>query len=176
LTPGAAELAEEHAHMAANLAAAGADVILVETQPTIREAVAATQAARRTGLPVLVSFVCGVTPHLLSGEALSDAVQAIIPLRPAAILVNCGPARAMERFLHEMRRAAGELPIGCYANVGEHGWRNVAESPGTYAAFAESWLAAGAHLIGGCCGTGPGHVARLGVLIRGNLPASPPTV
>ena len=31
----------------------------------------------------------------------------------------------------------------------------------TYANFAESWAKAGATIIGGCCGTGPGHIAAI---------------
>jgi len=37
--------------------------------------------------------------------------------------------------------------------------------PETYAAFAADWLAAGASIVGGCCGIGPAHIARLRRLI-----------
>ena len=49
----------------------GVDLILVETMNTIREAVAATRAARATGLPVLTSFVCRSDGRLFSGERVS---------------------------------------------------------------------------------------------------------
>ena len=57
-----------------HLGAFGVDAILVETMNTIREAKAATQAAAKTSLPVLVSFVCDAKARLLSGESLSDAI------------------------------------------------------------------------------------------------------
>jgi homocysteine S-methyltransferase len=169
LRPDAEALDREHQQMAENLAAAGVDLILVETQNTILEAVAATRAAATTRLPVLVSFVCGVDGRLLSGEALRDAAGAVLPLRPAAVLVNCAPAGIMERLLLELKSKCGNMPIGCYANIGEvhpqQGWLNTAEDPSVYTAFADRWLVAGAWLIGGCCGTTPSHIAQLQGLI-----------
>jgi S-methylmethionine-dependent homocysteine/selenocysteine methylase len=170
LCPDEATLAAEHAEMAANLANAGVDAILAETHNTIREAVAATRAATATGVPVLVSFVCGNDGRLLSGESLCDAVRAVVPFQPAAIMVNCVPADAVVPLLQEMQRAAPGVPCGAYANVGRpdpvQGWVNTdAQDPDRYAEFAEQWLAAGATIIGGCCGTTPAHVQRMRELL-----------
>lgn len=171
LTPDDDALRAEHVQMAANLAAAGVDLILIETQPTIREAMAAARAAASTGLPFMVSFVCGNfvcggDGRLLSSESLAAAAEAVLAFHPCALLVNCAPARIIEPLLCELRSACGELPIGGYANVGEadpiQGWRNTdADDPVRYAAYASTWLAAGARLIGGCCGTTPEHVRML---------------
>ena len=38
--------------------------------------------------------------------------------------------------------------------------------PEHYAGHAQKWLTAGARVIGGCCGTGPAHIARLKQLIE----------
>ena len=165
-TPPEDALAAEHAAMADHLAAAGVDLILVETQPTIREAVAAATAAIATGLPVLVSFVCGSDGRLFSGETVADAVAAVRPLSPDAILVNCCPAPQVGRLLQTLAAAAPEIPRGAYANIGEmdpvQGWRTTgAEAPQQYADWARQWLSAGAQLIGGCCGTTPEHIRRL---------------
>jgi homocysteine S-methyltransferase len=170
LCPDDAALAEEHAEMAANLATAGVDAILAETHNTIREGVAATRAAIATGLPALVSFVCGNDARLLSGESLSDAVRAVVPFQPAAILVNCVPADGVVRLLQEIQRTAPGVPCGAYANIGRpdpvQGWVNTdAQSPECYAECAAQWLAAGATIIGGCCGTTPAHVRRMRELL-----------
>ncbi|MFQ5734329.1 MAG: homocysteine S-methyltransferase family protein [Planctomycetaceae bacterium] len=172
LVPGDAELDHEHGEMSRNLAAAGVDAILVETQNTIREAVAAVQAARQTALPLLVSFVCGVDGRLLSGESLGDAAKTVQPFAPLAILVNCVPADAALSMLRELRNAVTPVPIGGYANIGrsdpQQGWINTdARDPDCYAAYADSWLRAGARIIGGCCGTTPAHIRRLRALIDG---------
>lgn len=170
LTPDDDALRKEHQHMADHLAAAGVDLILIETQPTIREALAAARAAASTGLPFMVSFVCGGDGRLLSGESLPAATEAVLAFHPCALLVNCAPARIIEHLLRELRSACGELPIGGYANVGEadpiQGWRNAdADDPVRYAAYASTWLAGGARLIGGCCGTTPEHVHHLNKMI-----------
>jgi homocysteine S-methyltransferase len=135
---------------------------------TIREAVLAAQAARSTGLPVVISFVCETSSHgarLLSGETLHEAMRAVTVLQPAALLVNCAPVDQIEGLLRELR-ASTSLPIGAYGNVGhvddEVGWTlTQAVTPKAYACAAQSWRAIGAAIIGGCCGTQPDHIAAL---------------
>jgi S-methylmethionine-dependent homocysteine/selenocysteine methylase len=166
LVPPQSQLVREHREMAAHLADAGVDLILVETQNTIREAVAATTAAVKTGLPVLVSFVCGEDGRLLSGQSLTDAARAVLPLGANGLLVNCGPAPTMLATLIELRAASHGLPCGVYANVGRadpvQGWVNTdAHDPGGYAGYARRWLTEGARLVGGCCGTTPEHIRQL---------------
>ena len=94
------------------LATAGVDLILVETQNTIREAIAATKAATDTGLPAFVSFVCGVDGRLLSGETVTAAVEAVLPYKPVALLLNCLPADEAIAPLMELIAAAESIPIG----------------------------------------------------------------
>lgn len=161
--PDEATLIREHAEMSRNLADAGVDAILVETQNTIREATCAVAAASSTGLPVLVSFVCGPDSRLLYGETLTDAVKAVRRFRPAAVLVNCLPAVPVPNALTELRRAVPEFPIGVYANTGvfdaQQGWIPTSlEQPVHYAQEAIKWRDLGAKLIGGCCGTTPVHI------------------
>ena len=175
LVPPDNELKAEHTEMARHLAEAGVDVMLVETMNTIREARLAAEAAVATGLSVMVSFVCAgaigqpVAPRaearLLGGEPLADAVRAIEPLGPAAILVNCAPVAMIEDLLRKLR-AATDRPIGAYGNVGHVddrvGWTLThAVTPEQYAAAARTWRDLGAVIIGGCCGTTPDHVAAL---------------
>jgi S-methylmethionine-dependent homocysteine/selenocysteine methylase len=164
LVPDEAALAREHAEHCANLAAAGVDAILCETHNTLREACAAARAASATGLPVLVSFVCWEGATLLSGERLDDAVQALRPLRPAALLVNCLPPPNVMACLAVL--AGAKLPFGAYANLGapddSTGFRrSEAVSPRGFAEAAAEWVRAGARLIGGCCGTTPSHIEAI---------------
>lgn len=169
-TPGEVELRDEHRAHARNLAEAGADLILIETMNTIREAAAAAQAARDTSLPFLVSFVCTNDPQarLLSGEPLADAVRAVVPHGPAAVLVNCVAAPAVAAILKTLRSAAADIPCGAYANTASREsagrWiETPAADPAAYADHAAGWIAVGAALIGGCCGTTPEHTAQLRV-------------
>lgn len=166
LTPDDIALRAEHEEMAHNLAASGVDIILVETQNNVREAIAATRAAAATGLPVLTSFVCGPDGRLLSGETLREAVHAVLPFEPAALLINCAPAPMVTGPLATIHREAPDLPFGAYANVGhadpEVGWVHTdAVDPEAYVAYADEWLRLGATLIGSCCGTTPRHTEAL---------------
>jgi S-methylmethionine-dependent homocysteine/selenocysteine methylase len=175
LVPPQAECEREHAEMAQNLAAAGVDLMLVETMNTIREAQAATRAARATGLPVFTSFVCRSDLRIFSGESVTDAVRAIAPLGVAGLLINCTPSTIIHLPYAELRDAvrAQGLPIpytGLYANIGHtnaiSGWTNTADvAPLEYARLASAWLRQGANLIGGCCGTTPAHIAALRVIL-----------
>ena len=168
LVPDDAALAREHGLLAGWLAEAGADLILVETMNTVREQAAATRAAVATGLPVLVSFVCGADDRLLSGEALSAAVAAVAPFGPDALLVNCIPAPLVADALRELA-SHSPLPVGAYGNLGppvaSGRWELEDEvTPDRYAALARDWVALGARIVGGCCGTTPAHIAALGDL------------
>jgi S-methylmethionine-dependent homocysteine/selenocysteine methylase len=56
-------------------------------------------------------------------------------------------------------------PLGAYGHSGRfvmpHWQFNDVISPDDYLAHARTWVAAGARLIGGCCGIGPAHIRLL---------------
>ena len=178
-TPPEAALAE-HRAQAGNLASAGVDLIMVETMPTAVEAEIALRAAIETGRPATVGFVCdmpdrGEPVRLLSGETLNDAVARVSPLGPAAIFVNCAAPPVISAALRELRKLTA-LPIGAYANVGhvddDRGWSPDGGITGErYAEHAAEWVALGARVVGGCCGTHPEHTAALRRLVD-TLPAA----
>jgi S-methylmethionine-dependent homocysteine/selenocysteine methylase len=160
----------EHRAQASSLAAAGVDLIMVETMPTAEEAEIALRAAVETGRPATVGFVCtvpnrGERVRLLSGETLSDAVARVKQLAPAAIFVNCAAPPVITAALRELRELT-TLPTGAYANVGHvdesTGWRpDVRVTGERYAEHAAEWISLGARVVGGCCGTHPEHTAAL---------------
>jgi S-methylmethionine-dependent homocysteine/selenocysteine methylase len=155
----------EHTLLASWLADAGVDLILIETMNTIREAVAATTASTATGLPVCVSFVCNDEGYLLSGETLADAVAAVEPLGPDALLINCTPTPAICTALRTLA-ACTSLPVGAYGNLGPpisaNEWSLEREiTPERYRDYTRTWIALGARIIGGCCGTTPEYVRAL---------------
>jgi S-methylmethionine-dependent homocysteine/selenocysteine methylase len=177
LVPDDDALAREHAEHAEHLAAAGVDLILCETLNSVREARAAARAAHGTGRPLLVSFVCGSDARLLSGEDLAAGLDAVAPYAPHAVLVNCLPLEDVEPCLRIL--AAGGLPFGVYANLGAPseaggtGWSADAP-PELFADAGADWVARGARIAGGCCGTRPQHVAALARRLRAAGPTSAP--
>jgi S-methylmethionine-dependent homocysteine/selenocysteine methylase len=155
----------EHREMAKNLAAGGVDLLLIETISNIREAEAAAQAASETKLPFGVSFICKADGRLFSGESIADAVQAVEPHKPSFIGINCSAAPTLNKALSQLR-AATKLPMSIYANPShtedyQHWGETEAADPQVYAALAADWLQHGAHLVGGCCGTTPEHIAAI---------------
>ncbi len=171
LVPDAAACEREHREHAENLAAAGVDVIAVETMNTIREACSAARAAAATGIPHFVGFVCDEDARLLSGEPLAEALTALAALgesAPDAVGVNCVPPRVALACLTALADTAG--PFFVYAHLGEptgDGWHRSADcSPEVFAESAGDWLSAGACMVGGCCGTTPDHLRALAARMR----------
>lgn len=167
LVPDEDALAREHTEHAINLSEAGCDLILVETMNTIREAVAGARAAAQTGKPIWASFTLDERNNLVSGEALADAVNAVLPFNPQAVMVNCLPVAQVAGAMRILRQAApAGVAIGAYANVGHVddvvGWTLThAVSPSAYAQAAREWREMGATIIGGCCGTMPAHIEEV---------------
>jgi len=162
LAPDDAALAREHGAQARRLADAGVDLILAETHNSIREAEAALRAAKATGVPVAVCLVTDGAGRLLSGEPIEDAAARLVALEPDAIGINCVPAARVVFELDRVRGAARGTPLVAYGNLGlpqdAKGWSFGDElAPEAYAEEASRWVALGARIVGGCCGTTPEH-------------------
>jgi len=173
LVPPQPECLAEHARQAECLAGLGVDLLFIETMNCGREAEAALLAARGTGLDVLLSLCPRPPAHLLSGEPLAEVVPRLVDLggtRLRGILINCATPEAMDEVYPAFARLVPALPHGLYAHLGEPddvtGWRLPEHhEPEAYASWMTRRLDEGARLVGGCCGTGPGHIEALAALI-----------
>ncbi|MDP6410584.1 MAG: homocysteine S-methyltransferase family protein, partial [Planctomycetota bacterium] len=161
----------EHARLARVLADEGCDLLLCESFPHVGEGWLAVEAAVSTGVETWCSFTPGWDASLLDASEVGAAARGAVERGAAAVLVNCLPiARGLE-FVEALAGAlAGSgVAYGCYANAGvpdeRIGWAPSAVAVEEHTAAAASWLAAGATLVGGCCGTGPEHIAALRELI-----------
>lgn len=176
--PDKAPPSEQAAEAYANLArihAGFVDVHLLETMSSVDQARGALMGASLTGKPVWVSVSVDDDDgtRLRSGEPLTDLLPLIAQFNPAAVLINCSLPEAVTVGVPIM--AAAGVPLGAYAN----GFTGIAAEfdhigatvdsltartdldPQRYAAFAQTWVDAGATLIGGCCEVGPAHIAEL---------------
>lgn len=182
LVPDDRTLAREHAKTAAWLKQAGADLILVETMGTEREARAATQAAIRSGIPfVAVSFITEESGRLLlGGDDLVAAARACLGAGAGAVLVNCVHTDTVDLALKALQplRKEGKI-LGAYANAGRMTrgpggapvWRGdtrpVEKQAEDYAAKAYEWVRwYGARIVGSCCGTTPEHIRQVAQSLR----------
>jgi S-methylmethionine-dependent homocysteine/selenocysteine methylase len=178
LAPPRPEAERLHALHAEALARAGVDLLLLETFGTAGEWREAARAAARTGLPVIACATTGADGALLSGEPLGDAARALLdlPSPPEVLGVNCVPARRLGASLALLAAAAPGLPLAAYGNTGlplDEAAGSFAEpiDPAAYAGEALRWVALGARLVGGCCGTSAAHVAALAARLRREPPA-----
>jgi S-methylmethionine-dependent homocysteine/selenocysteine methylase len=164
LAPADDVLTKEHAHTAELLAAAGSDLILVETQNSAREAVIAAKAALTTGLPVWVSLMPRRPHEFLNGDPLAKTAETIRGLGAEAILINCCPPELAAEAFRTLRKALPEARLGVYPNSASHEGRPwefaSAFAPSTFARWAVE-LSSEADILGGCCGTTPEHIAAL---------------
>jgi S-methylmethionine-dependent homocysteine/selenocysteine methylase len=158
LSPGLASR-EEHREVAQALARAGVDLLLCETFPNELEAIVATEEAVRTGVETWVSLL-----PMTSDFPLRDTARRCVDVGASAVLVNCLPAKDV---LVRLEQLAGlGVSFGAYANAGDerdgYGWGAEPElAASRYEELARRWIEAGATIVGGCCGTGPAHIARL---------------
>jgi len=164
LAPHHEQARAEYRELIEVFAEAGCDLLLIETVNSVPEALAAAEAARGVGLPFWISFVPDQQGRLFSGESLEQATRALAPLEPAALLLNCAPPDDVTAGLRQLAPVCSG-PTGVYPHVGRFDppeWLFTDEYPAErYAAIARDWIALGAGVLGGCCGTTPEHIAAL---------------
>lgn len=169
-----------HAERFAVLAETNADLLAVETIPSLEEAEAILRALEQ--VPLLntwISFTCRDAAHVAHGERLSDcaAVLATSP-QVAAIGINCTAPHFVEALIADARRGCEDRkPVIVYPNSGET-WDAATRTWGGssdtahYGTLARTWYAAGAQAVGGCCRTCPAHIAAVSAASRASAPAS----
>lgn len=164
LSPGRAAR-QEHAALAGALAGAGCDLLLCETFADVDEAEAATEAGVATGLPVWTSLTPGYRADLMTPEQLAAAGRRVFEAGAQGVLVNCVPVKRALEYVQALRAGVPTAtPMGCYANGGQRS-RPAEEDCRVYAKAAEMWVAAGARIVGGCCGVWPEHIAAVGQML-----------
>lgn len=160
---------------------AGADLISLEMMVDIERMTTTLDAVSEVGLPIWVGFSVGpeeghplaelATPvPLRYGDLVSDAVAvaAGYDLVDAMFLMH-SDVRLTEAGLGAIA-SVWDGPLGAYAHAavvvdGEFDHDDVI-SPEEYASYVPSWQAAGATVIGGCCGIGPDHMRLVADLVR----------
>lgn len=164
LVPSPAVAKAEHDEQAALLADTPIDFFLLETFNTIGEAVVAAEAVAKTGKQFMVSFTARDDGAILNGDQWADAVAALAPLSPLAVLINCVPPAVATRALALLVPSARQygIPYGVYANGegkagSEEGWdfKQSGSPIEAYTRACSRWRGMGATVIGGCCGTSP---------------------
>jgi 5-methyltetrahydrofolate--homocysteine methyltransferase len=166
LTP---EIAREvFAEQARGLAAAGVDVMWIETMSDVSETVAAIHGARDAApdLPVIATMSFDTRGHTMMGVTPERAAEALLEAGAAAVGGNCGNGpEELVPVLQRMRAAFPDAVLVAKANVGIPQLVGLAvhyeTTPETMADFARTFRDAGANVIGACCGSTPPHLRAM---------------
>ncbi len=157
------------AEQMAALAAAGVDLLILETMSDIKEMETAVAAARSVAphLPVIAQMTFTRDDRTLLGYTPDTVARKLAALDVDAIGVNCsgGPAQVL-RLLAVMHQVAPDKPLTASPNAGwpeqsEGGRLLYPATPAYFGEYARSFVAAGACLVGGCCGTTAVHIAAM---------------
>jgi homocysteine S-methyltransferase len=158
------------------LCAANVDLLVIETMADLYEARAAVQAAREhCSLPVIVSVTFTRDGRTILGDTPEKAARLLAETGADVIGVNCsgGPAQLL-RILRQMKQAAPAMKFWVKPNAGwpeqVSGRIMYPADPDYFGDYAISFRAAGANIVGGCCGTTPRHIAAM----RKALDSAPP--
>jgi S-methylmethionine-dependent homocysteine/selenocysteine methylase len=157
----------------------GVDLMLAEYVGYLADFAVAVDAAASTGLPVILG-VRHVTLEgtLQYGDSFEDLARELRGMPVAAILLMCSDPPQISASLPKLR-AVWDGPIGAYANIGykvnpDFGqpgqqWHIIDQEtygPERYAGLVREWLDMGAQIVGGCCATGPEHIAELARVVK----------
>jgi S-methylmethionine-dependent homocysteine/selenocysteine methylase len=171
------DLPREFALQARALKESGVDLLLLEYIGYIADIVAAIDAVKPAGLPVMIGIRhVAEDGRMQAGETYDQLVAALGPREVAAILLMCSSPAAISAGLPKLRTAFSG-PIGAYPNTGYrragkplgagqwHGLDTTTYRPADLAADGAAWLDMGAQIIGGCCATTPEHIAALRAVV-----------
>jgi homocysteine S-methyltransferase len=146
---------------------AGAELIVIETMSDLYEIQEAIKAAKEVSkLPVVASVTFTRDDRTLLGDDPMKVARKVRDAGADVIGVNCsgGPSQLL-RILKQMKQA---VPDGVFWVKPNAGWPEQVGGRIMYPADAEyfgdyalAFRAAGASIVGGCCGTTPQHISAM---------------
>ena len=157
----------------AALVEGGVDAILIETMSDPAEMEVAIAASKKAAsLPIIGTYAfqkSGETGfRTMMGTPVEEAIKRAIAAGADIVGANCGVELSSHDYLELARQivnAAGKTPVILQPNAGSpqilNGEISYNASQNEMASLTESLLDAGVRVVGGCCGTNPGHLAAM---------------
>lgn len=167
---------EAFREQAAALLAGGADAILIETMSDPAEVELAVQGAREAGARCILATYAfqrsAVGFRTMMGNSAAEAMARAVAAGAQVVGANCGTELSLddyERLTAELVAGASGRPVIVQPNAGspvlENGRISYRESAGMFAEAAPRLRAAGARIVGGCCGSTPEHIAAVAAVL-----------
>jgi len=162
------EAVDVFAEQAAALIAGGVDLIWIETMSHLSEITAAIRGARRAsaGIPIIATMTFDTRGYTMMGVSPEQAARCLIEAGADAIGGNCGngPDELLP-VIAQMHAVAPDAILVAKSNAGMPelvDMRAVYRAdPPTMAEAGLAFRAAGARIIGACCGSSPTHLAAM---------------
>jgi len=177
------ELADTYEVAATALIEGGVDFLMIETIFDTLNAKAAIFGLKRSfrlcdvELPVMISgTITDASGRTLSGQTTEAFWNSVRHANPFMIGLNCAlGASELRPYIAELSRIA-DTRVSAHPNAGlPNEFGEYDETPEETAAvigeFAESGLV---NLVGGCCGTRPGHIRAIATAVSGLAPRRVP--
>jgi 5-methyltetrahydrofolate--homocysteine methyltransferase len=152
----------------------GADAILVETMSDPAEMACGIEAALSCNpdIPVVATYAFQKTANgefrTMMGTTVDEAIRRAVDAGAKIVGTNCGAALDLDDYVSlcgEIAAAAGSARVIIQPNAGApqqvNGRTLYLATPDQMAATAERLMDAGAHIVGGCCGTTPAHIEAI---------------
>jgi 5-methyltetrahydrofolate--homocysteine methyltransferase len=164
-----AQVRDAFEEQAAALVKAGADAIIVETQTSLEELLIGIESAKRAGAPCIIGSMAydvtldGSTFRTMMGIEPERAAEFMEEHGAHIVALNCGTGMDMVRARAAVERyqSATSLPLMVQPNAGKPRLVNMKvvydETPEQMAGEMIPLLAAGANIVGSCCGSTPDH-------------------
>ena len=184
-TPGTLTIKRENEQRIRTITDAGADLLLVETMTTMKEALANTELIEKLQprIPFWLGFSFTSGGTLWSGEGIKDVFKLVkdCKIKPKVLLINCTGIENTTNVLETIKQLGIEdmcpgIPIGIKANAEEIVYpgstffeRPRSMTPIRYANYCKMWHDDfGIRILGGCCGTTPDDIVAIGDRLKKN--------
>jgi len=153
----------------------GVDLFIIETMMDIKEMKAAILACKSMGLPVVATMTFDQTMRSVLGTPPESFAIMAASVGADCIGANCSLGiEGIYSAVSAMSRVV-DLPLIAQANAGipflKDNQTVFPASPEDMAAFVPKLVEAGVVVLGGCCGTSPDHIRKMGEVFKGLKPA-----
>jgi 5-methyltetrahydrofolate--homocysteine methyltransferase len=161
------------------LVAGGVDAIIIETQTALEELEIAILVAREAGAPVVIGSLAydkmadEDEVRTMMGVSPETAAEFMAARQVDILALNCGTGVDVAMAADVVRRykSVSGLPVMAQPNAGQPELLDFQvvyrETPDQMAAALPHLLAAGAAIVGGCCGSTPAHIRRFREVLDG---------
>lgn len=179
------ELREAYKESTRGLIEGGSDLILVETIFDTLNAKAALFAVSEVfeelgfELPVMISgTITDMSGRLLSGQTPEAFWNSVSHVKPFSIGLNCAlGAKEMRPHVHTLSKIA-DVNVSAHPNAGlPNEMGEYDETPEQMAKLVSEFASSGlVNIVGGCCGTTPGHIRAIAEAVKKLPPRVQPTI